>query len=55
MHWEIRRDKYREKNKLLAVHVSPKKFDRALLIIDMFIKLMREKHHDVISVSKKTV
>jgi hypothetical protein len=47
-HWEIRHDKYQQKNKLLAVHLSPEKFTRALLIIDIFIKFMRQKRHDAI-------
>lgn len=30
------------------MQVSPEKFTSALLIIDMFITLMRQKYHDVI-------
>lgn len=47
-HWEIRNEKYREKNKLLAVHVSAEKFARGLIIMDLFIKLMRARQYDVI-------
>lgn len=41
-------DKYYEKSKLLAVHVSGEVLSRALRIIDMLIKVLRFKGHDLV-------
>jgi hypothetical protein len=46
-HWEVQYT-YREKNKLLAIHVSPEMLCRALQIMDLIIKLLRFKGHDII-------
>jgi hypothetical protein len=46
-HWEVRYT-YREKNKLLAIYVSPGMLCRALQIMDLIIKLLRFKGHDII-------
>ena len=46
-HWETQY-KYSEKNKLLAIHVSPEVFCRALQIADLVIKLLRFRGHDIV-------
>jgi hypothetical protein len=46
-HWEVRHA-YREKNKLLAIYVSPEMLCRALQIMDLVIKLLRFKGYDII-------
>jgi hypothetical protein len=46
-HWQ-ERDKYYEKSKLLAVHVSGEVLSRALRIIDMLMKVLRFKGHDLV-------
>ncbi len=53
-HWEVRHDQYWEKNKILAIHVSPEQFSRALLIMDLLIKLLRFKKHDLIIEQRNT-
>jgi hypothetical protein len=46
-HWQDR-DKYYEKSQLLAVHVSGEVLSRALRIMDMLIKVLRFKGHDLV-------
>ena len=46
--------KYRDKNKLLAIHVSPECECRALLIMDLAIKVLRYHKHNVIIDESKT-
>jgi hypothetical protein len=53
-HWEIRHDEYWEKNKMLDIHVSPERFSHALLIMDLLIKLLRFKKHDLIVEQRNT-
>lgn len=46
-HWETQY-KYSEKNKLLAIHVAPEVFCRALQIADLVIKLLQFRGHDIV-------
>lgn len=46
-HWQDR-DKYYEKSQLLAVYVSGEVLSRALRIMDMLIKVLRFKGHDLV-------
>lgn len=46
-HWQDR-DKYYEKSQLLAVHVSGEVLSRALRIMDMLMKVLRFKGHDLV-------
>lgn len=52
-HWQ-ERDKYYEKSKLLAVHVSGEVLSRALRIIDMLMKVLRFKGHDLVVEKRHT-
>lgn len=52
-HGEVRHD-YWEKNRLVAVHVSPERFCRALWIMDLLIKLLRFKKYDLIVEQRNT-
>lgn len=45
-HWQVQHT-YREKNRLLAIDVSPDNSCRALQIMDLFIKLLRFKGFDI--------
>ncbi|HZX74477.1 MAG TPA: hypothetical protein VFE57_08655 [Cyclobacteriaceae bacterium] len=52
-HWEIK-NKYSDKSLLLDVHVSPETLCRALLIMDLLIKAVRYKGHQILIEGNKT-